>query len=72
MALFRLLLVLACIVYLTFAKCGGNSDDYSDDNLPECEFDTEVQFYNIDIDVLELPELCTDFDLSSFRMLSTK
>ena len=30
----------------------------TNNDLQKCEFDTEVQFYTADIDVLDLPEAC--------------
>lgn len=42
----------------------------SSDDLPECEFDTQVQFYNVDIDVLNLPENCRDPDLINIGFIT--
>jgi hypothetical protein len=60
MQLFRLvsLAVLAAALVPPFIAAAKGKGQ-----LPKCEFDTEIQFYNADIDVLDLPDSCNDSDL---------
>jgi len=50
-ALLHLLVALATLTSIAYA---------TSNDLPKCEFDTEIQFYNAEIDILDLPEACYD------------
>lgn len=60
-----LLFVLATLASLAIAS--ADVDPTGD--LPECENDTEIQFYNAKIGIMELTESCTDPDLFTIGFL---
>lgn len=61
-------ILLASLLSLTVAA--ESDPSLSTQDLPECEFDTEVQFYTADIDVLQLPEACSEgFHLSTIGFI---
>jgi hypothetical protein len=59
------------LLFVAFASCKTLAADlYADSKLPDCEFDTEVQFYTSEIDVSGLPEACyNDVHLTTIGFL---
>lgn len=54
-------LIATVVALSTFASTSVTlAETYDQDALPRCEFDTEIQFYNLEISLLDLPDLCTD------------
>lgn len=64
-------LVHMVLLFAAFASYKTSAADlYAEFELPDCEFDTEVQFYTSEIDVSGLPEACySDLHLTTIGFL---